>query len=352
MSDNAGKEQDRQAETHVHWFGIWVVAECANGKAADVTLELLAKARALGDRLDAPLTAVLMGFHVEGFAGELISHGADRVLVADHPALASFTDEAYGNVLAGLALRYRPEIILAGATSMGRAYIPRAATILETGLTADCMNLDIDPKTRVLLQTRPAWGGNLFATIACPFHRPQIATVRPHVFKKEALDPARQGEVVNIIPEAQWLEHRLRVIESVREDAGGEGQLYGAKVVVVAGRGVEREKGMALVKELAGLLGGAVGGTRPIVDEGWLPQRSQIGQSGVTVSPRLYIGLGVSGAVQHVAGIKDSEIIVSVNKDPNAPIFDLSTYGLIGDVGQILPELIRQIRLEKTGEVA
>ena len=351
MSDNAGKEQGLQAGTPVPWRGIWVAAERTGERAADVTLELLAKARVLGDKLGAPLAAVLIGYHVDGLAGELIGHGADKVLVVDHPELASFTEEAYGGVLAGLALKYRPEIILAGATLMGRAYIPRAATILETGLTADCMDLDIDPKDRVLLQTRPAWGGDLFATIVCPLRRPQMATVRPHVFKKVLPDPARQGEIVSISPEAEWLEHRLRVVESVKDDAGDECRLYGAKVIVVAGRGVEHEKDMALVKELAGLLGGAVGGTRPIVDQGWLPERLQIGQSGVTVSPRLYIGLGVSGAVQHVAGIKDSEIIVAVNKDPDAPIFDLSTYGLVGNVGLILPELIRQIRLEKTGRV-
>ncbi|MGQ9812441.1 MAG: electron transfer flavoprotein subunit alpha/FixB family protein [Dissulfurimicrobium sp.] len=347
--EKGGYAQDNGAEP---WHGLWVAAECADTGVADVTLELLAKGRLLADKLDTEVTAVLMGSGISEFVGMLVSHGADQVFVVDHPELALFTEEVYSRVLAGLARRYRPEIILAGATSAGRAYIPGVATLLETGLTADCMDLDVDINDRTLLQTRPAWGGNLFVTITCPLHRPQMATVRPHVFKKGLPDPQRKGEIIPVQLEDEWLRHKVKVIESIREKAETDNDLYKAKVIVTAGRGVEDEKGMALVKELAALLNGAVAGTRPVVDAGWLPERAQIGQSGITVSPRLYIGLGVSGAVQHIAGIKDAEIIVAVNKDPNAPIFDIATYGLTGDLREILPELIRWIRHEKMGEVA
>jgi electron transfer flavoprotein alpha subunit len=346
--EKGGYAQDNGVEP---WRGLWVAAECTDAGVADVTLELLAKGRMLADKLDTQVTAVLMGSGISEFAGMLVSHGADQVLVADHPELALFTEEAYSSVLAGLARRYRPEIILAGATSAGRAYIPGAATLLDTGLTADCMDLDVDINDRTLLQTRPAWGGNLFVTITCPLHRPQMATVRPHVFKKGLSDPERRGEIISVQPEEEWLMHRVRVIKSVKEKIETDNGLYKAGVIVAAGRGVEDEKGMALVKELAGLLNGAVGGTRPVVDAGLLPEKAQIGQSGITVAPRLYIGIGVSGAVQHISGIKDAEIIVAVNKDPNAPIFDVSTYGLVGDLREILPELIKRIRHEKMGEV-
>lgn len=345
------KDGHAQGNDTESWRGLWVVAECVDGGVADVTLELLSKGRMLADKLDTEVTAMLMGSGVSALADTLISYGADRVLVADHPGLALFIEEIYASVLAGFAFRYRPEIILAGATSAGRAYIPGAATLLETGLTADCMDLDVDIHERTLLQTRPAWGGNLFVTITCPFHRPQMATVRPHVFKKGLADSTRRGDIVFVQPEDEWLRHSVRVIESKREKTEVDNALHKAKVIVVAGRGIEDKKYMELAKELAGLLGGAVGGTRPIVDAGWLAESFQIGQSGVTVAPKLYIGLGVSGAVQHIAGIKDAEVIVAVNKDPNAPIFDMATYGLVGDLKEILPELIKQIRHEKMGEV-
>jgi electron transfer flavoprotein alpha subunit len=328
------------------WKGIWVVAECRSRVLAPVALELMAKSRELAGELDTEVTAVLMGHEIESKAQELIFHGADRVLVVDHPELATFTDEVYGNILADLAKKENPEIILAGATAMGRSYIPRVATILETGLTADCTGLDIRAEDRTLLQTRPAFGGNLLATIVCPGHRPQMATVRPHVMKANAPDPDRKGEVIRIFPGEDLLSHRVQVLESVKEQAEGP-NLSEADVIVTAGRGFEQEKNVDLARELADLFGGTVGATRAAVDAGWLPGRTQIGQTGVTVSPKLYMACGVSGAIQHIVGMQGSEIIVAINKDAEAPIFDVTTYGLIGDVKEILPLLIQRIQKER-----
>jgi electron transfer flavoprotein alpha subunit len=328
------------------WKGIWVVAECRSGVLAPVTLELLAKSRELAVELDTEVTAVLMGHEIESKAQELISYGADRVLVVDHPELAAFTDEVYGNILSCLAKKENPEIILAGATAMGRSYIPMVATILETGLTADCTGLDIRAEDRTLLQTRPAFGGNLFATIVCPRHRPQMATVRPHVMRANIPDHDRKGEVIRIFPGEDLLSHRVQVLESVKEQAEGP-NLSEADVIVTAGRGFEQENNVELARKLADLLGGTVGATRAAVDSGWLPGRIQIGQTGVTVSPKLYMACGVSGAIQHIVGMQGSAIIVAINKDAEAPIFDVATYGIVGDVKEILPLLTKRIQKER-----
>jgi electron transfer flavoprotein alpha subunit len=328
------------------WRGVWVAAEARDREIAPVTLQLLAKAREIAEKLGTAVTAVLMGHEVSGLAGELVFHGADRVLVVDHPELAAFTDEVYGSILADLARRERPEIILAGATAKGRSYIPRVATLLETGLTADCTELGVRQEDNALLQTRPAWGGNLMATIVCPHHRPQMATVRPHVMKAGPRDTERRGEIVYISPRENLLGHRVRVIESVKEQSEGP-DLTEADVIVTAGRGFEAEKNIHLARELAELLEGAVGATRAVTDAGWLPPRAQIGQTGITVSPKIYIGCGVSGAIQHIVGMQGAEIIIAINKDPEAPIFDVTTYGVVGDVKQILPLLNKRIRLER-----
>ncbi len=340
-ADRAEPEADLKS-----WRGIWVAAECRKDTLATVSLELLTRARQLADRLGTDLSAVLMGYKIAPLAKDLISYGADRVLVVDHPGLAAFTGETYGNILADLARRERPEIILAGATAMGRSYIPRVATLLETGLTADCTVLDIREKDRLLLQTRPAFGGNLLATIVCPRHRPQMATVRPHIIKAGRPDPGRRGEITSISVNEELLTHRVQVLESVKEQAKGP-NLTEAKVIVTAGRGLEARENLALARELADLLGGALGATRAVVDAGWLSDRAQIGQTGVTVSPKLYIGCGVSGAIQHIVGMQGAEIIVAINRDAEAPIFDIAHYGILGDVKKILPLLIQRIKKER-----
>lgn len=329
------------------WQGIWVAAEWRPSRGiAPITYELLGTARGLAAKQGTRVTAVLLGFGVTDHAQDLIRHGADCCIVVDHPELAVFTDEVYGNVLADLARTHKPAVILAGATPMGRSYIPRVATLLEAGLTADCTGLDIREEDGALLQTRPAWGGNLMATIVCEGHRPQMATVRPNVFKPLELDPERTGEILFVQPKAELLRHRVTVIETIAEEQEGPA-LQGARVVITAGRGIESKENIALVERLASLLGGAVGSTRAVTDAGWLPERTQIGQTGVTVSPKLYIGCGVSGAIQHVVGMQGSEIVVAINRDPSAPIFDVATYGIVGDVKEILPLLIKRIGSER-----
>ncbi len=328
------------------WRGVWVVAEFRHDRFAPVTFELLGKGRQLADDLETDLTAVLMGSGVGEYAEPLIERGADKVLVVDSPRLEQFLDDVYARILADMAQKEKPEIILAGATAMGRAFIPQVATILETGLTADCTGLEIAPEGRDLLQTRPAFGGNLMATIICDSTRPQMATVRPHVLKAMEPDASRQGEVIKIDPHEDLLKSNIKVLESVMEEAEGP-MLTEAEVVITAGRGVENPKNIALIEKLAHCMEGGVGATRAVTDAEWLPGRCQIGQTGVTVSPKLYMGFGVSGAIQHLVGMQGSEIIVAVNKDPDAPVFDVATYGIVGDVKDILPLLVRRICQER-----
>ncbi len=328
------------------WKGVWVVAEIRHGTYAPVTFELLGKGRQLADDLGTHLTAILMGSGVRDKAQELVARGADRVLVVDDPALDQFVDDSYARILARLAGDEKPEIILAGATAMGRAFIPQVATLLETGLTADCTGLEISPEGRDLLQTRPAFGGNLMATIICDTRRPQMATVRPHVLKALEPDESRSGEVLEIQPAQDLLTSRIRVLESVVEEAEGP-MLTDAEIVVTAGRGVEDEKHIALIEQLAHCLDAGIGATRAVTDAGLLPGRTQIGQTGVTVSPKLYMGFGVSGAIQHLVGMQGSEMIVAVNKDPEAPIFEIATYGIVGDVKEVLPLLVKKICQER-----
>ncbi len=342
-------EKDESSTSGVdldQWRGVWITAEYRFGQTAPVTFELLGKGRQIADDLGVELTAVLMGSGVREHAPELIQRGADRVLVVDHPELEHFRDEIFANILAGLAGKEKPEVILSGATAMGRSYIPQVATMLETGLTADCTELEVRTEDRALLQTRPAFGGNLLATIVCPSHRPQMSTVRPHVLKALEPDDSRQGEIVEVTPSDNELAARVKVLESVVEQSEGP-SLTDSEIVVAAGRGMENEKNMELIHELASLLEAGVGASRAVTDAEWLPHRAQIGQTGVTISPKLYMGFGISGAIQHVVGIQGSEIIVAVNKDPEAPIFDLATFGIVEDVKKILPLLIKRIKQER-----
>ncbi len=328
------------------WRGVWVVAEIRNGRYAPVTFELLGKARQLADDLDTDLTAVLMGADVSRHAPELVHRGADRVLVADCPELEAFVDEACAKVLAWLAKEEKPEIILSGATAMGRAFIPQVATMLETGLTADCTGLEISPDGRDLLQTRPAFGGNLLATIICDTRRPQMSTVRPHVLKALEPDSSRTGEIKEVKPPEDLLQGRVKVMESVIEESEGP-LLSDSEIVLTAGRGMENEKNISMLEALAHCMDAGLGATRAVTEAGWLPGRFQIGQTGVTVSPKLYMGFGVSGAIQHLVGMQGSDIIVAINKDPDAPIFDVATYGIVADVKEILPVLTKRICQER-----
>jgi len=324
------------------WSGVWVFAEFRHGRIAPVAFELLGKGRELADKLHANLASVLFGSGLDNAPSELIARGADTVYVVDDPALAQFTDEVYGNVLEDLTRKFQPEIILAGATVIGRSFIPRVANGLDTGLTADCTELEIRAEDRALLQTRPAFGGNIMATIVCPHTRPQMATVRPRVMKGLAADPTRKGEVVYWTPSPDRLRSRVRVLRSVIEEQDAV-NITEADVIIAGGRGLENEKGFALVRELAAAMGGAVGASRAAVDSGWISYHHQVGQTGKTVCPKVYIACGISGAIQHVVGMQSADMIVAVNRDPDAPIFDIANFGIVGDLFEVIPLLTRKI---------
>ena len=328
------------------WSGVWVYAECRHGRLAPVALELLGAGSKLAAERGVSLAAVLLGSKVDGLAEELVAHGADTVYVVDDPALASFTDDAYGNALSALAKVHKPEIILAGATAIGRSFIPRVATTLATGLTADCTELAIRPEDGALLQTRPAFGGNIMATIICPHTRPQISTVRPLVMKPLLRDADRKGEIIKVVMDPAVLKPRVKVLDSVVEDLD-QVNLSEADVVVAGGRGLENEKGFALIRELADVLGGAVAASRAAVDSGWIPYTHQVGQTGKTVAPKIYIACGISGAIQHLVGMQSSDTIIAINRDADAPIFDVATYGIVGDVFEIVPMLIAKFKERK-----
>jgi len=325
------------------WSGVWVYAEHRNGKIAPVSFELLGIGRKLADRRQVPLSAVLLGSDLGDQAAELVAYGADTVYAVDDPALKYFTDDVYGNILTDLIQAHKPEVVLAGATAIGRSFIPRVATMLATGLTADCTGLEIREEDGALLQTRPAFGGNIMATIVCPLTRPQIATVRPLVMKPLVKDTSRKGEIVKVTPKPEHMKSRIKVVESVVEQQDRI-NLTEADIVVAGGRGLENEKGFTLIGELADTLGGAVAASRAAVDSGWISYPHQVGQTGKTVAPKLYIACGISGAIQHLVGMQSADTIVAINKDPDAPIFDVATYGIVGDVFEVLPQLIEKLK--------
>ena len=322
--------------------GVWVFAEQNKGCISSVSLELLGEGRKLADKRKTNLSAVLVGHNIKDKAAELIAHGADVVYAADDPALKDFNDDSYSAVLTTLATLHKPEIILAGATAIGRSFIPKVAAKLYTGLTADCTMLDIDLESGNLHQTRPAFGGNIMATIVSPNHRPQMATVRHKVMKKAVCDRSRKGEVIDVKFTAAG-DMRTKVLKTV-DELTETVNICEADVIVAGGRGMGCSKNFELLQELAKTLGGAIGATRGAVDEGWIAYSHQVGQTGKTVCPKLYIAAGISGAIQHLAGMQSSDVIVAINKDPNAPIFSVATYGIVGDVMEVLPVMIRKFK--------
>lgn len=326
--------------------GVWVLAEQRRGELAPVTAELLGEARRLAETIGVKVAAVLLGDGVESLTEALFTAGAHKVYLAEHPRLADFLEETYAAALTELAQKFRPEIILAGATYLGRAFIPRVAAALKTGLTADCTAFAIDPEKRLLLQTRPAFGGNIMATIITPRTYPQMATARPGVFKPLAPAGAAAGEVVRVELTSLASPPRSRFVTTVLE-IKERVPLSAAEVIVAGGRGLKEAKNFKLLEELADLLGGAVGATRGAVDAGWIPYAHQIGQTGKTVSPKLYIAVGLSGASQHVVGMQSAEVIVAINKDPEAPIFRVADVGLVGDLFEIVPALIQEIKKDR-----
>jgi len=322
--------------------GIWVFIEQRNGKLKSVGYELIARGRELADTLKTELCAVCFGHNI-GETEELIAQGADKVYLIDDPALSSHEEDLYTSEFTRLIREYKPEIVLAGATALGRSFIPRVAATLKTGLTADCTGLDIDTEKRLLLQTRPTFGGNIMATIICPARRPQMATVRPRVFKKNRPDRSRKGEIIKVDFNKEAVTSRTRLLSFV-EDLTEKVKLEDAEIIVSGGRGLGKAENFELIEELARVLGAAVGSSRPPVDEGWIAYSHQVGQTGKTVCPKLYIACGISGAVQHLAGMQTSDVIIAINNDPSAPIFEVATYGICGDLFQVLPMMIEKLK--------
>jgi electron transfer flavoprotein alpha subunit len=320
---------------------VWVFAEQREGTLASVGLELLGEGRKLADIRKSELCAVLFGA-TEAEAKELIAWGADKVYHATDSMLDKFNDEPYARVMADLINQHKPEIVLAGASSIGRSFIPRVAGKVNAGLTADCTSLEIDNESGNLLQIRPAFGGNIMATILCPNHRPQMASVRPKVMKIGVHDTGRKGEIIKV--PVSGLTSRTKVIEIVQESSDCMVNLQDAEILVSGGRGLNGPKGFELLRELATLLGGALGSSRAAVDEGWIPYRHQVGQTGKTVCPKIYIACGISGAVQHLVGMQSSDIIIAINKNPDAPIFNYATYGIVGDLYEVVPLMIKKIK--------
>lgn len=330
----------------LNYKAVWILAEQCDGRVTRISHELLTRGRELADKLGTSLTAVLLGHQLnQGDLQELIDRGADKVIAVEAAALASFLVEPYAACLLKLISEHRPEIIIAGATSTGRTLMPYVAIKANAGLTADCTVLDIEKETGHLLQTRPAIGGNILATIKTPTHRPQMATVRPRSTKPAPRTPGRKGEIVRIPADAKLLASRVRRTKFVpNQDKHG---LAEADRVVAVGRGIKKGDNLARIQPLVDALDAALGATRDVVDRGWLSYPHQIGLSGKTVTPKLYIGLGASGSIQHLAGMQTAETIVAVNNDPDAQIFKVADFGIVGDLFEVAPVLAEKVKQAK-----
>ncbi|MDH7487927.1 MAG: electron transfer flavoprotein subunit alpha [Anaerolineae bacterium] len=335
-------ERGKGAEDISAYQGVWVWVEQFRGEACGISWEMMGQGRRIADTLGTTLTACVLGHKVEGIAQQAIYYGADRVFLVDDPSLGVYRTAPYAKQLTHLVRQYKPEIFLLGASARGRDLAGAVATEVHTGLTADCTGLDIDPETKLLRQTRPAFGGNIMATIICPNYRPQMATVRHRVFEMPEPDSSRQGQIVRVPPVMTEDQIAAKVVDFIVEE--GEVNLADAKIIVSGGRGVRGPEGFKPLRELAEVLGGAVGSSRAAVDAGWIPYAHQVGQTGRTVRPDLYIACGISGAIQHLAGMGTSKVIVAINKDPEAPIFKVANYGIVGDLFQVVPALTEELR--------
>ena len=327
---------------------LWVFVETSeDGSAKKVGLELLTKGRELADAQNGKLVAIVIGHNVDDAVKTASSHGADTVIKVDAPEFGHYTTDAYATALYTLVEKYGPTSILIGATNTGRDLGPRLSCRLKTGLTADCTGLAIDEETGNVAWTRPAFGGNLMATIMCPDNRPQIGTVRPGVFKRGEADNSYKAEIITEDIHVAADKIRTELLETIKEVAGELVDLEGAEIIVSGGRGVGGADGFKPVKELADALGGVVGASRAAVDSGWIDHSHQVGQTGKTVGPKIYIACGISGAIQHLAGMSSSKTIIAINKDETAPIFNVADYGVVGDLFEILPILTAEIKKAK-----
>ncbi len=322
---------------------IWVIGELIDGKVHPVTIELIGEGKKLAGKINKKLNVVIAGYGVKEIAEKLLSFGVDKVLYIEHELLKDFNTEGYAITISDLIKARKPEIVLLGATSIGRDIGPRIAAKIGTGLTADCTKLEIDETDGKLLQTRPAFGGNLMATIICPNNRPQMSTVRPGVMAKAQHVEKITGEVEVITPSIRKEDLRVELIEKI---VSGKKRvnLTEAKVVVSGGRGLKEASGFKLIQDLADTLGGEVGSSRAAVDAGWIESNHQVGQTGTTVRPDLYVACGISGAIQHQAGMHESKYIIAINRDKNAPIFEICDFGIVGDLFEVVPAMIEAIK--------
>ena len=336
--------------------GVYVFAQQVDNQLSGIAFELLGKAKDLAKDLDTYVAAVLIGSDVKGLADQLAEYGADKVIVVDDPELKEYRTEPYTHALASVINEYKPEIVLVGATAIGRDLGPRVSARVQTGLTADCTVLEIgdfpinpipnqEQKHNQLLMTRPAFGGNTIATIACPDNRPQMATVRPGVMQKIEPVKGAKAEVIDynpgFTPDNKYVEI-LEVVKAVSDTV----DIMDAKILVSGGRGVGSAENFKILQDLADAIGGTVSCSRAVVDSGWLPRDLQVGQTGKTVRPNVYFAIGISGAIQHVAGMEESDIIIAINKDEDAPIFDVADYGIVGDLNKIVPQLTAAVKAE------
>ncbi|HBY57333.1 MAG TPA: electron transfer flavoprotein subunit alpha [Candidatus Atribacteria bacterium] len=340
------KRERLTTEDTSNYRGVWVFIEQYQGRIKPISLELLSKAKELAQRLNQELAAVLVGDDVSHLIKELTSYEIHKIYLVENEVLKRYTTDAYTYTLISLVSQYKPNILLIGATNTGRDLAPRVAARLRVGLTADCTDLDITEEG-YLLQTRPAFGGNIMAQILCKYTRPQMATVRPNVFKKSVpCSNSQSPEIIKIEAKLNPLSIRTKIIEVVKE-VSEVTNLEEADIIVSAGRGLGSPDNLYLVRDLANILGAAVGGSRAIIDAGWLPHHQQVGQSGKTVAPELYIACGISGAIQHLVGMQTSKRIIAINKDPEAPIFKVATLGIVGDLFKVIPLLIEDLKKVK-----
>lgn len=329
------------------YHGVWVFVEQTEGRPARVSLELLGKGRELSDKLGVELTAFLLGASVQNMAKELIFYGADEVIVADHPLFAEYLTELYTEMISEQVINRKPEVLIIGATPVGRDLAPRLSFRLNAGCTADCTGLDIDQKNRLLVSTRPAFGGNVMATIVCPRNRPQMSTVRPGVMPLPEKDLKRKGQIRNLDIHIAKENVKVEVFMSSKSTNDAL-KIEEAERIVAVGMGAGDDEALAMAKELAELLGAELGFSRLAVEAGLSSHDCQIGQTGKTVRPDVYVACGISGAVQHTAGMSGSKIIIAINKDPNAEIFNIADYGIVGDVKKLFPAIINELKSLKS----
>ncbi|MCI9078206.1 MAG: electron transfer flavoprotein subunit alpha/FixB family protein [Lachnospiraceae bacterium] len=334
--------------------GVYVFAQQVDNELSGIAFELLGKAKELAKDLNTDVTAMLLGSGIKGLADQLAEYGADKVIVVDDPELKEYRTEPYAHAVSSIINEYKPEIVLVGATAIGRDLGPRVSARVATGLTADCTVLEIgdfplnpipgqEQKHNQLLMTRPAFGGNTIATIACPDNRPQMATVRPGVMQK--IDPVAgaKAEVIEYNPGFTPNDKYVEIVEIVKEISNTV-DIMDAKILVSGGRGVGSKENFQILQDLADVIGGTVSCSRAVVDNGWMPKELQVGQTGKTVRPNVYFAIGISGAIQHAAGMEESDIIVAINKDETAPIFDIADYGVVGDLNKIVPKLTEELK--------